>query len=116
MLTASFLSFAVAAALLGLASAAVWLLIPAFVAGGVAAGSVEVAESALAAHQLAASQRGAGFGMLAAVNGAGDFVASVWVALVWTLTAPAVAFAGAAILAVFGAAVGWRISEPLKGR
>ncbi|HEV2012277.1 MAG TPA: MFS transporter [Candidatus Dormibacteraeota bacterium] len=109
-LIAGFLSFAVAAALLALASSAVWMVIPAFVAGGFAAGSVEVAETALAAHQLAPIERGAGFGVLAAVNGAGDFVSSVWVALVWTLAAPAIAFAGAAILAIVGAVLAGRIS------
>lgn len=79
-------------------------------AGGAAAGSVEVAESTLAAHQLAAADRGAGFGVLAAVNGAGDFVASVWVALVWTVAAPSIAFAGAAIIAVVGALLAGRVS------
>lgn len=108
-LIASFLSFALAAALLALAFTAVWLVIPAFIAGGFAAGSVEVAETALAAHQLAAIERGAGFGVLAAVNGAGDFVASVWVALVWTVAAPAIAFAGAALLAIVGAVLAGRI-------
>jgi MFS family permease len=110
LLIAGFLLFALSAASLALASAAIWLLIPAFVAGGAAAGSVEVAESTLAAHQLAAADRGAGFGVLAAVNGAGDFVASVWVALVWTVAAPSIAFAGAAIVAVVGAVLAGRVS------
>jgi len=45
--------------------------------GGTAAGAVEVAETALAGDQLPARQRGSGFGLLAAVNGVGDFVASI---------------------------------------
>lgn len=109
LIAASFLSFGLGAASLALASGAPIFLLPAFVFAGIALGTVEVGETALAAAQLTAPQRGAGFGVLAAVNGIGDFVASVVVSLVWTLTVPAIAFGGAAILATIGAALALRI-------
>lgn len=106
LLTLSFLSFAFASAFLALSSASPLALIPAFAFGGAAAGAVEVAESALAGDQLPANLRGSGFGLLAAVNGVGDFVASIWVASVWTLFSATPAFLAAAALALVGALVG----------
>jgi MFS family permease len=109
LLALSFLSFAVASAFLALSSASVLALIPAFIFGGAAAGAVEVAESALAGDQLPANLRGAGFGLLATVNGAGDFAASIWVASVWTIFSATPAFLAAAALALVGAVIGARI-------
>ena len=109
LLVFSFLSFAAAAAFLALSSLSVVALVPTFLLGGTAAGAVEVAESALAGDQLPAQQRGSGFGLLAAVNSVGDFVASVWVSLVWTISSASLAFAGAAALAVAGALLAARI-------
>ncbi|HVS05834.1 MAG TPA: MFS transporter [Candidatus Dormibacteraeota bacterium] len=109
LLSLSFLSFAFASAFLALSSAIVLALIPAFIFGGAAAGAVEVAESALAGDQLPANLRGSGFGLLAAVNGAGDFAASIWVASVWTVFSATPAFLTAAALALVGAFLGARI-------
>ena len=109
LLVVSFLSFAAGAALLAFSSISVVALVPAFLFGGAAAGAVEVAESALAGDQLPAPQRGSGFGLLAAVNGAADFVASIWVSLVWTISSASLAFIGAATLAVLGALFAARI-------
>lgn len=114
LLVLSFLSFAVASAFLALASISVLALIPAFLFGGSASGAVEVAESALVADQLPPTQRGAGFGVLAAVNGAGDFAASIWVALVWTVFSAAPAFLAASALALVGAIIGIRIPAGLR--
>ncbi len=109
LLILSFLSFAAASAFLAASSISVFALVAAFLFGGAAAGGVEVAESALVGDQLPPNQRGAGFGVLAAVNGAGDFAASIWVALVWTIFSAGPAFLAAAALALVGAAIGARI-------
>jgi len=54
---------------------------------------------------------------LAAVNGVGDFVASIWVSLVWTVSSASLAFVGAAALAVVGALLAARIpSTPHAGK
>ena len=109
LLVFSFLSFAAGAAFLAFSSTTLLALVPAFLFGGAAAGAVEVAETALAGDQLSARQRGSGFGLLAAVNGVGDFVASIWVSLVWTIFSAALAFLGAAVLAIVGAFLAARI-------
>ena len=116
LLVLSFSSFAVASAVLALSSIYALALIPAFLFGGAAAGAVEVAESALVGDQLLPDQRGAGFGVLAAVNGAGDFVASIWVALVWTVFSAPPAFLAASALALVGVALGVRIPGSLPPR
>jgi MFS family permease len=109
LLMASCISFAAAAVCLALASASPWMLIPAFLLGGAAMGSVEVAESAIAGDQLPPDQRGAGFGLLAGVNGVGDLVASTLVGALWTISAPSVVFLTAAGLALLGAVLARRI-------
>jgi len=117
LLVFSFLTFAAGAAFLAFSSTALLALVPAFIFGGTAAGAVEVAETALAGDQLPARQRGSGFGLLAAVNGVGDFVASIWVSLVWTVSSASLAFVGAAALAVVGALLAARIpSTPHAGK
>ena len=105
LLVVSFLAFSGAALFAAAASINPWLLLPAVALGGSGAAASEVAQSALAGDQLPAEQRGAGFGILAGVNGAGDFVASVWVTLVWTATGAPVAFLAAAAVAVVSAAL-----------
>lgn len=116
LLVFSFLSFAAGAAFLALSSMTLLALVPAFLCAGAAAGAVEVAETALAGDQLPARQRGSGFGLLAAVNGAGDFVASIWVSLVWTISSASLAFVGAAALAVVGALLAARIPSRPEAR
>ena len=116
LLAFSFPSFAAGAAFIAFSSITLLALVPVFIFGGTAAGAVEVAETALAGDQLPARQRGSGFGLLAAVNGVGDFVASIWVSLVWTISSASLAFVGAA-LAVVGALPAARIpSTPDAGK
>jgi len=47
--------------------------------------------------------RGTGYGVLAAVNGVGDFVSSIVVSVLWTTVSPAAGFAYAVVLFVSGA-------------
>ncbi len=53
--------------------------------------------------------RGTAYGVLGAVNGAGDLVASVVVGALWTAVSPVSAFAYAAILMGLGAVVIYRV-------
>lgn len=46
--------------------------------------------------------RGTSFGLLAAIQSAGDFVASVAVGLIWTLVSPTAGFAVAAVVVAAG--------------
>lgn len=65
-------------------------------------------EKSLAAELLPAEIRGTGFGVLATVNGIGDFVSSVVVGALWTSVAPAAGFLYGAIFSLAGAALIYR--------
>jgi predicted MFS family arabinose efflux permease len=60
-------------------------------------------EGAMTADQVERANRSTAYGVMAAVNGVGDFAASAIVGLLWTLASPMVAFAYAAILMWSGA-------------
>lgn len=59
---------------------------------GVAVGCVETAEHAAVANLAATQLRGSAFGLLAAAQSLGNFVASAVAGLLWTLVSPAAAF------------------------
>jgi MFS family permease len=75
----------------------------AFVAAGVGIGAVETAEHAAVASMAPTALRGSAFGLLAAIQSGGDFVASAVVGLLWTVVSPTLAFgvAAAAMAASF---------------
>ena len=68
----------------------------AFVLAGVGIGAVETAEHAAVATLAPEHLRGSAFGLLAAIQSAGDFIASAAVGIVWTLVGPSLAFGIAA--------------------
>lgn len=80
-----------------------------FALGGTFIAAEDALEGALAADLLPEDVRGTGYGVLATVNGLGDFVSSVVVGLLWTAFAPAVGFAYGVILSVLGAIVIFRV-------
>lgn len=87
----------------------VWYLGLLFALGGTFIAAEDALEGALAADLLPEDIRGTGYGVLATVNGLGDFVSSIVVGLLWTAFAPAVGFAYGAILSVLGAIVIFRV-------
>jgi len=72
------------------------MLLVAFVLAGAAIGFAETAESTLVAQLLPDELRGSGFGLLGALQAAGDLGSSAVAGLIWTLTSPSWAFAYAA--------------------
>jgi MFS family permease len=86
-------------------------LLAAFALAGAGIGLIETAESTLVARLLPDHLRGSGFGVLGAVQSAGDFAASVVVGLLWTLVSPAVGFGYAAAWMVAALGVGWAASR-----
>lgn len=80
-------------------------LIPLFILAGLYIGIVDTVEGSLAAELLPEDSRGAGFGLLGAVNGVGDVVSSVLVGFVWTRWSPGAAFWLAAAITSLGALV-----------
>jgi MFS family permease len=65
-------------------------------------------EKSLAAELLPAVVRGSGFGVLAAVNGIGDFVSSIAVGALWSGVSPQAGFFYAGVFALVGAVLIYR--------
>jgi len=80
-----------------------WYLGILFIIGGAFVGVEETLEKAVAADLLPAQLRGSGFGILATVNGVGDFASSVIVGLLWQAFHPSLGFLLSGILSVIGA-------------
>jgi MFS family permease len=76
----------------------------AFGVSGVYMGVWETVESATSAEMLPGAMRGLGFGVLATVNGAGDFLSSALVGTLWVLS-PAAAMALVIVASLAGAAI-----------
>lgn len=79
-----------------------WLAVL-FALAGVHVGVQQAIEKSASAELLPAEIRGSGFGVLATVNGIGDFVSSIVVGALWTAVTPAAGFAYGAIFMLAGA-------------
>ncbi len=102
---ASGYSLAVVPALaLSLAGDSIALFAVAFAFSGVYMGVWETLESSTAATLLPERRRGVGFGVLATVNGIGDFASSTIVGVLWAV-APAAAMSFVAVASLLGSAV-----------
>lgn len=75
-----------------------------FAMAGSVYASQQSLERAIAADLVPQQIRSTGFGVLATVNGIGDFVSSLVVGAIWTFISPALAFAYSFVLALVGAA------------
>ncbi|MGA2623579.1 MAG: MFS transporter [Bacteroidota bacterium] len=73
-----------------------------FMLGGMFIAIEDSLERALAADMLPQEIRGTGFGVLAAVNGVGDFVSSIMVGFLWASFSPAGGFLYAGALSLVG--------------
>ncbi len=89
----------------------VWTLAAVFVLGGVYVAIEETLEDSLCAELVGAEHHGMGFGVLATVNGVGDFVSSAVVGVLWTAFGTSVAFGYSAVLFAAGAWLVWRVRE-----
>lgn len=103
LLAAGYALGALVAVLLASGAGSLPLLAFVFALGGVYAGIEETAEDSLTAELVPANKRGAGFGLLAVVNGAGDFVSSLATGLLWSAAGPGIAFGFAGLLMAAGA-------------
>jgi MFS family permease len=101
------------AALMGIgwivAVPSVWMLELLFALGGTFVAAEDALEGALAADLLPEDVRGTGYGVLATVNGLGDFLSSVVVGALWTAVSPAAGFAYATALFALGAVFIYRV-------
>jgi MFS family permease len=92
------------------APSGVALLALIFIIGGVVYAAQQALERAIAADLVEESVRSTGFGALAAVNGAGDFISSFAVGALWTLFSPSPAFGYSLLMTALGAvAIGYAL-------
>jgi MFS family permease len=94
----------------------VWTLGIVFVFGGVYVAIEETLEDSFCAELVDKSQHGMAFGVLATVNGIGDFLSSIIVGILWTKFGTSVAFAYSGVLFLIGAAMAAKVSIQPAGR
>jgi MFS family permease len=80
-----------------------WSLSLIFILGGVSVALEETLEDSYCAELVEEKHQGMAFGVLATVNGIGDFLSSIIVGLLWTVAGTSVAFAYSAVLFAAGA-------------
>ncbi len=83
----------------------VWTLALIFILGGTNVGLEETLEDSLAAELVTTEHHGMAFGVLATVNGVGDFISSTVVGILWSAVSISVAFGYSALLSFAGALV-----------
>jgi MFS family permease len=80
-----------------------WTFIFIFVSGGTYVAIEETIEDSLCAELVERSHHGMAFGVLATVNGIGDFISSIAVGALWTAAGTTIAFSYSACLSFIGA-------------
>jgi MFS family permease len=103
LLVGGYFCGAISAVILALAPPLLPAMIAVFFLAGVCVGTEEALEKATGADYLTPTQRTMGFGILATVNGVGDFIASAAVGAIWAITgSPTAAFGFAAVICLAG--------------
>lgn len=80
-----------------------------FILGGIQVAIEETLEDAFCAELVAPAQHGMAFGILATVNGIGDFLSSAIVGLLWSAVGQTIAFGYSAVLFFLGAVLVLRV-------
>jgi MFS family permease len=91
-----------------------WTLALVFVLGGIYVAIEETLEDSLCAELVAGDQHGMAFGVLATVNGLGDFLSSIVVGALWSAFGTTVAFGYSLLLFIAGAGLALRIADPAR--
>jgi MFS family permease len=103
LLAAGYFTAGAMAAVIIFAPLTVQTLVPVFVLGGIYVAVEETLEDSLCAEMVNAEQHGMAFGLLATVNGIGDFSSSLVVGLLWSRYGVSVAFGYSDVLFAIGA-------------
>ncbi|HSH37262.1 MAG TPA: MFS transporter, partial [Chthoniobacterales bacterium] len=88
----------------------VWSMAAVFIVGGIYIAMEETLEDSLCAELVDESHHGMAFGVLATVNGIGDFISSIVVGVLWSAFGTGVAFGYSAVLFFLGALVVSRVT------
>jgi len=102
VLAAGYALAAVMALLIMAAPMTIWLLGFIFILSGMYAAIEETLEDSFCAELVGEEQHGMAFGVLATVNGIGDFLSSIIVGVLWTMAGTGVAFGYSAVLFSLG--------------
>jgi MFS family permease len=117
VLSAGYALGAVMAVLIITLPPTIWTFVLIFVLGGIYVGIEETLEDSLCAELVDEEHHGMAFGILATVNGIGDFLSSIVVGLLWTRFNTTVAFGYSAVLFALGSLLVWRTkSGPTSSR
>jgi len=92
----------------------VWTLAAIFISGGIYVAIEETLEDSFCAELVGEEQHGMAFGVLATVNGIGDFLSSIVVGLLWSAFGTAVAFGYSAILFALSALLVLRVGRTIS--
>ena len=95
--------------------AAIWTFLLIFVLGGTNVALEETLEDSLCAELVGEEHHGMAFGVLATVNGIGDFLSSMAVGFLWTALGTTVAFGYSLVLSVMGAGLILTIRPAARG-
>jgi MFS family permease len=102
VLAAGYLLAAAMALLIILAPMNVWTLGLIFALAGIFVAITETLEDSFCAELVGEAHHGTAFGVLATVNGVGDFLSSIMVGVLWTAFGTTAAFSYSAILFLLG--------------
>ena len=91
-----------------------WILVALFALVGIYTAIIESSQPALASTLMSEDQHGAGFGLMSAVDGVGDFLSSVTMGVLWTTVSPNAGFAAAGALALFSAGLLYFLRFPKR--
>jgi MFS family permease len=91
-----------------------WTIALIFILGGTNVALEETAEDSFCAELVGEEHHGMAFGLLATVNGVGDFLSSVIVGLLWTAFGTTIAFGYSAVLSIAGVVLVMRIQKPSR--
>jgi MFS family permease len=93
-----------------------WTLAVVFIARGMYVAIEETLEDSLCAELVDESQHGMAFGVLASVNGVGDFLSSGIVGALWGIFGSTAAFGYSFVLFIAGSSLVLRVGREMKGR
>lgn len=111
VLAAGYALAAVMALLIIPGPTSIWLLAVIFALSGLSVALAETLEDSFCAELVSEEHHGTAFGVLATVNGLGDFLSSTLVGLLWTAFGTATAFGFSAAMFVIGAVLVLRASR-----
>ncbi len=110
LLGASYALAAVMALMIIVLPAGIWTMVAIVLCGGIHVAMNETLEDSFCAELVEESHHGMAFGVLATVNGVGDFISSVAVGALWSAFGARVAFGYSLVLFLAGAALVWRMA------